>query len=385
MKPFRDEAELLTALESLRPTPGPAFAAALDERAAAGFPRRTPAGDSPFARLLAHLRALPPRRLVLPAGGVALAAIAIATAVVAVSGTTDERLVLSMDSADGVQPRSADSPGGSKLFEQSVPTIGNPSSASRSSGGGAAEAQHEIAVPNLAGTESGVRHRDVERAAEMVLGTEPADVDGAAAKVFDAVHTYNGIVLRSSIERNGGGSSGAEFDLLIPSAKLSDALAAFSRIGEVRMRHESTTDITAPTVSAGEHLRDSEARIDGLLAQLAEADTESEREAVEAELRTERRQAARMRAQLANLDRRASLSRVSLRIETGATSSSRGSGDEGSWGIGDALGDAGHILSIAAAVTLVGLAVLAPFALLALLAALAHQTWLRRHRERALG
>ncbi|MDX6595621.1 MAG: hypothetical protein QOI72_1003, partial [Solirubrobacterales bacterium] len=82
------------------------------------------------------------------------------------------------------------------------------------------------------------------------------------------------------------------------------------------------------------------------------------------------------------LDRRANLSRVSLRIETGAAATSPE--ESGGWGIGDALGDAGHILGIAAGVTIVGLAILAPIVLIALLAWLANRTRLRRGRERAL-
>ena len=216
----------------------------------------------------------------------------------------------------------------------------------------------------------------------MVLGAEPADVAGDAAEVFDAVHAANGIVLSSSVSGGAAGDAGARFDLLIPAAKLSDALADFSAIGTVVSRHEATDDITAPTVRTGEHLRDSRATIDGLLVQLAGADSDEERAEVEAELRAERGRAAALRSQAAELGRRANLSRVSLRIETGpaATSSDEG----GAWGVGDALDDAGHILAIAAGVTIVGLAILAPLALIALLAWLANRTRLRRARERAL-
>jgi len=202
-----------------------------------------------------------------------------------------------------------------------------------------------------------------------------------AAKVFDAVHAAEGIVLRSSITDGGPGEAGAEFRLLIPSAKLSDALAAFSAIDEVRLRHESTQDITAPTVGTGERLQDSSARIDGLLAQLAQATTEDERAAVEAELRSERRVAAALRSRLDDLRRRATLSQVSLRIETGERPDGGGGG---AWGFGDGIDDAGRILAIAAGVTIIALAILAPFALLAVLAWTARRAWLRRARTQAL-
>ncbi|MBW8059105.1 MAG: DUF4349 domain-containing protein [Solirubrobacterales bacterium] len=163
------------------------------------------------------------------------------------------------------------------------------------------------------------------------------------------------------------------FDLLIPSGKLGDALAGFSGIAEVQSRSESTADITAPTVATGERLRDARARVEGLLAQLSRADSEAERSAVEAELRAERRRLARLRSRLGALQRRAHLSRVSLRIESGAAPS-RGAGLGGRWGVGDALGDAGQILGTAAAVSVVGLAILVPLGLILLLVWLARRS-----------
>ncbi|HEX8050147.1 MAG TPA: DUF4349 domain-containing protein, partial [Solirubrobacterales bacterium] len=121
---------------------------------------------------------------------------------------------------------------------------------------------------------------------------------------------------------------------------------------------------------------------DSLLGQLEEAETESEREAVEAELRQERRHRAALRSRFQHLQRRADLSRVSLRIETGAAEESSSGG---TWGVGDALDDAGHVLTVAAAVFLVALAVLGPIALIALLAWLTHRAWVRRERRRVLG
>ena len=73
----------------------------------------------------------------------------------------------------------------------------------------------------------------------MVLGADPSQVPDDAAKVFEAVHTYNGIVLSSSVRGGSPGHAGAVFDLLIPSAKLGGALAALSEIGEVRSRQEA--------------------------------------------------------------------------------------------------------------------------------------------------
>jgi uncharacterized protein (TIGR03382 family) len=91
--------------------------------------------------------------------------------------------------------------------------------------------------------------------------------------------------------------------------------------------------------------------------------------------------ASALGSQLAALRRRANFSRVSLRIETGEASSQGGGAG---WGIDDGLHDAGRILAVAAGVTVVGLAILAPFAVLFLLGWLGRRAWLRRARAQAL-
>ncbi len=396
MERSSDDAELIAELRALRPAPAPTFAAELDERAAAGFPRRSPLADSRLGRLAARVRETPPRRLLLPAGAGALAAVVIAAAVVAGGesgmGTRvpSERPAGRVSAAPGAgtAAKGFDKGGADRSAYQSGTAVPSPSGeaapSSLAASGAAAKNGSEAVAPadGPAGIAAGAAHRDVERSAEVVLGAEPADVADDAAEVFAAVHAADGVVLRSSTREGPAGEAGARFDLLIPSARLADALAAFSSIDEVRSRHDATADITAPTVAAGEGLRDSRARIDSLLAQLAAAETESEREVVEAELGRERRRAAALSSRLDQLHRRSSLSHVSLRIETGGAPVPSG---QGSWGVGDALHDAGRILAIAVAVALVSFAALGPIALLALLAWLAHRAWLRRGRERALG
>jgi Domain of unknown function (DUF4349) len=424
MEPFRDDNELIAELRALRPAPRPAFAAELDERAAAGFPRRSTPASAALTNLFARLRATPPRRLALAGGSLALAMIAVATALVVASDTPrtntsgtlarlspSERLSASPEAqapprvrnlARGTaEPRSSSkgSSGSSGIQYESVPpaTTGHtaklrpfsrevPSSVTRANGG-STESSPSLDNRNSSYDNSGpyvvkAPHRDVERSAEMVLGTDPSGVADDAAEVFDAVHAVDGIVLSSSVTGGAVGDAGARFDLLIPAAKLGDALAAFSSIDTVVSRHEATDDITAPTVTVGEQLRDSRATIDGLLVQLAGADSDEERAEVEVELRAERGHATTLRSQAAKLNRRANLSRVSLRIETGNGSATGGT--SGGWGLGDALHDAGHILAIAAGVTIVALAILGPLALIALLIWLANRARIRRGRERAL-
>jgi hypothetical protein len=439
-----DDDTLLAELREIRPEPRPEFAAELDEWAAAGFPRRDPRpGSSPFARLAAWFRGKSARAMLVPAVGLAIAVLAVAGVVVAVgsnggsggdlmtsatseatgggaaietesveSGSEEageaveeapeeaegtahsgERLQNAQKSAQAKSSESAGGGGAPAEATKGTEHAGEESSEEAAEAEEAAPIEEEPAINGVAPTTAGtgkiktLGHRDVERSSSIVLGTKPDQVAGAAAKVYAAVHAANGIVLNSSVESGSAGSSGASFSLLIPSGKVDDALAAFSRIAEVRSRHDATQDITKPTVGVTEELRDSNASIEGLLKELGSAETESERESVEARLREERRRHAAIRASLEHLNKRASMSEVSLRIVTGhgAGAAPVGKGKSGDWSVGDALHDAGHILTVAAGVLLIGLAILAPIALIALLFWSLNRFRMRRLRERALG
>jgi hypothetical protein len=363
MQPLSDH-ELATELRALRPTPEPEFASELDARVAAGF-EEGGSRAGVFDRLRAWLRPTRHRLLTASAAG-AVAAVAIATVVIAPGG--DEPTESNPSSSLGFLNLAEDAPpeaeiGAGATGEAIVP-----------------RAQSAPSSP-IGPYASQTGDREVERSATIFLRTEAGDVRRASADVFSAVHAVDGIVLSSSVEEGEGG--GANFELLVPSGKLGDALASFSEIAEVASREESTADVTARTVGLNERLEDGRATVDSLLAQLAAAETEAERAAAEAELRAERRHVAALRAQLSDLQRRTNFARVSLQIVT--DDSGAPAGYDGSWGIGAALDDAGRILETAAAVALVGIAVLAPFALLALLAWLARRRWLTASRQRALG
>jgi hypothetical protein len=440
-----DDDTLLAELREIRPEPRPDFAAELDEWAAAGFPRRdSRASAGPLAKLADHLRDLrakSARRWMVPAVGLAIAVLAVAGVVVAVSsnGGAGSDLMTSATSSSeqsgggAVETESAEagseeggeaveeapeSAGGGAVrpFNKAVPPTTNSKKAGEKGPGEAAAPEAEgtlhageesseeaaeeseegpieeepsvngFAPTGTAGKLKTHGHRDIERSASIVLGTKPGEVAGAAAKVYSTVHAANGVVLNSSVESGRTGPTGASFSLLIPSRKLDDALAEFSKIAEVRSRHDATDDITAPTVGVTEELRDSNASIEGLLKELGDVETEAERESVEARLREERRRHASIRASLEHLHKRASMSEVSLRIVTnhgaGVVPPSK---DDSGWSVGDALHDAGHILTVAAGVVLIALAVLAPIALIVLILWSLNRFRVRRLRERALG
>jgi hypothetical protein len=391
MERSRDHNDLATALAEARPAPRETFVQELDERAAAGFPRRSRHDGSPLAGFAAWVRGLPPQRLLFAGGAAALTAIAVLTVVIAREATNPQRTQIVLDRPLSTEANSADRPThgqASGVQFEAVPRaathessgIGqaNGSSAvqpSEAEGGGEYSASNgSLEAGSLANLSP---HRSIERAAEIGLLADPADVSEDSTKIFAAVHDANGIVLHSTT--SSGKEARARFELLIPSARLGDALAAFSSIDEVRSRHETTDDITKPTVATGEALQSTQARVNSLLAQLSSAESESEREAIAAELHRERGHAARLRNQLTRLHQRTTYSRVLVRIESGASAES-----DGAWGIEDAFHDAGHILGIAIGVILIGLAVIVPLALLFLLAWLAQRLWVRSRRERAL-
>jgi uncharacterized protein DUF4349 len=376
MKPYENDDKLAEDLRALKPTPRPEFTAELDERAAAGFPRRSRLPWPSF-----NLPSWSPRRMLLPAGGIAVIAIAIAG--VLITADDKETQPLGSDALGLLNAESGSEAGLEEIEETAVEPSPEIKEYQRATG--PIEASAAAGNANFDGSgvqrQSRLSNRAVERSAQIVLAAEPGDVAEDSRQVFEAVHAHDGIVMRSSTQEGKAGAAGARFELLIPSARLGDALAALSEIDEVRSRREATADITAPTVNVGELLQDSKARIDSLLGQLEAAEIESEREAVEAELRQERRHRARLRSQLQHLQKRADFSRVSLGIETGGPEDSSGGG---AWGVDDAVSDAGQILSTAAAVTLVALAVIAPIALIGLLAWLTHRAWVRRERRRVL-
>ncbi|MGZ8666357.1 MAG: DUF4349 domain-containing protein, partial [Solirubrobacterales bacterium] len=342
-----------------------------------------------FGGLPSWLGAVPPRRMLLGGAAGAFATVLIATAVVSIGGSGTGEVSDSDLPSDRLLSPSQATPGGSA--QDSAGAAGATGHSADTefqdrAGIEAAPARPAPAAPSPSPSgpfASQQSRRAVERSARLVLGTDPEGVRPAADRVFATVGRYDGIVLRSSIRDGASGEAGADFSLLIPSDRLGAALTDLSSIAEVRSREETAQDITAPTVTVSDHLREARAEVEGLLEQLAGADSDSERAAIKEQLRFHQRRVATLRASLNDLRRRANFSRVSVQLLTGDAAVFPAAGED-RWTIGDAAADAVRILAIAAGVTLVGLAALGPIALLALLAWLGRRAWVRAGRERAL-
>ena len=369
---YADIAGLATALAELRSTPAEDFAAKLDRQAAAGF-RGGPAGSGPGA-LSARLRGLGLRQA-MPAlaGGFAVLVIGTAVVVSGSGGGQDGPAATGGDGRGSLTEPATAAGGGATAAEAAPQSTVAPAPART------LDLDAKATGPNAAGE----RRRFVDRDARLTLATDADDVRRATEDVFAIVARYRGIVQTSQIEDGPEGEAGAGFELLIPSGRLSAALADLSEIAEVRSREETSQDITAPVVTVGERLQDARAEVRGLLEQLAEADTDQERAAVKAQLAFQRQRVASLRSTLSALERRANLSTVSLEIVTGEDVAFGDSTDQ-RWTIADAVDDAGRILAVGAGIALVSLAVIAPLALLLGLGLLGRRAWVRQSRERAL-
>jgi hypothetical protein len=182
MEPFRDD-QMIADLRALRPTPRPRFAAELDARAAAGFPRRTRIGVPVFFTAMRTKRPGHPRRLLITAGGVAVVVIAVATAI-AIAGSGSSSSESGSGASSGLLSQVETFP------DHAAPSAG--AAAAEEAGGTAAEAEAPAAEgANSAAAESGsipmgetlapvLHHRAVERSAEITLAADPQDVDDDA-------------------------------------------------------------------------------------------------------------------------------------------------------------------------------------------------------------
>ena len=364
------EEELAGALREERAEVDPAFAASLDDWAAAGFPRAQRPGaarrvPSPWERL----RATPPRKVLLPVGAAASLLVVVGIGISQLNTRPDEP---ALSGGDASAPATTDDLGRAGGGEaQAVP-----------GGAPGAAVKGELSLKDSAppATASPGRDRKVAQTVDLALASEPEKVREVADDVNEVVNRYRGFVVTSSVQSgDAAAAGGAQFDLRIPARNLQGALADLSELAHVRSRSEGTIDVTRDFTSAEDRIEEAAAARSKLLEQLDEADTAAGVAQIRAQLRNVNAQLEAARADLAAARQRVQLVPVTVSIvaEEGADS-------DGDWSIGDALDDAGRVLSTAAGVVVVAGAVLLPLALVGLLVALALRARNDRSRERAL-
>lgn len=369
-----EHADLTTLVADVRevaPQATPAFLAELDARVREGFP---PRDDAPAPAARAPRRR---RRLLLGASGLAVSAV-IAVAVVVNLGD-DEATFTSTPVENEAAAPTASAPAPSGAADRAA--------APEAAAGGASESSAAVA-PAPAPTEDpalGRERRSVERSATLDL-TVPADeVQTTADAVVRATDRVGGIVQTSSINVGEGTPGEARFELRVPSDKLDEALAAYSKLGSVANRTQDAQDITGAVVSAQDLLSDARAERRGLLRALGQADTRREVESLRARLRIVRTDIARREAALRNVRTRADLATVAVTVRgDGDGGGSPSDEEDGGWSVGDAARDAARLLEVAAGALIVGLAAVLPLLALALVAAGTARYVVRRRRERGL-
>jgi hypothetical protein len=260
-----------------------------------------------------------------------------------------------------------------------VPTPAAPPSATQFQR--SAKAVAPAAAPPSVARDVDGRQRQVERAAELELTAKPGDVQEVADGVVRATQAVGGYVARSEIATADDGG-GATFTLRVPASRLDEALRKLSALAHVGSLRQSSTDLTGPVSTAAERLSDVRAERKALLKALGRATTDQQIASLRARLRQNRSELAAAKGALQALRRRANLSTVAVTVA--ADSKAKAPDEGGSWTPGDAVGDAGRVLEVAAGVLLIAAAGLVPIGLLAVLAWLSAKTIRRRRREAVL-
>lgn len=369
-------ADLVSDLRAERPEPDETFAARLDRWAASGFDRQRKPGVGHHAAERASGRKR--RRL-----GVQLNAPWAPAAAAACLA------VLVVGSAVVLSPNGGDDDAVDTAVTETVEPVGGGDAArapdAREAAPGTAEPATSIEgdAPGLdarpgaqPGNAAGAEERKVERDAQLELAAPADEVQDVANRAIGVVEAHDGIVLNSRVTGNETRSS-ALLQLQIPTRNLDAALDELSDLADVRSFSEGSTDITAPFLDAQDRVRDLRAERRSLLNQIEAATDPDELDDLKERLADVNRALARAKADFGKVRHRAQQSQVMLQITSDGAR-------EGDWSIGEALEDAGRVLTVAAGVALIAGAVLLPLALIAALAFFVIRAARGRARERAL-
>jgi ribosomal protein L29 len=225
---------------------------------------------------------------------------------------------------------------------------------------------------------------DTVRAQEWDVSLELAVRDNrslsdASAEAIRTTRALGGFVVSSNVATQGSGGR-ADLVLRIPQRRVQDAIAQFSELGTITGQQVTVQDRQADLDRLAK-------RIDSLRIQLAEVRAQlaqgglSEVERLRLELRRQRlqgelNQQTRQRTGIAN---EVALAEFSLTLQT-----KRAAAAAGDSRIDGAVGDALEVLSVAAAIGLFLLIVLAPLAAIAALLFFVRRSHRRREEERLL-
>jgi hypothetical protein len=376
-------ATLVSDLEAERPAPPTKFGEELDAWAAAGFPRDdrrpTTKQSSGSESVRGFLDTLTPRRLAY-AGGTAATLVVIAVGVAQIDFSSDD-LDDQGGGGDAAVTEELDQ-ASPPVIDEVQPSVPEASSETEAFGGLSKEPDtaqirpRSAVAPDPTGPARGREERKVERDAQLTLAAPADEVQDVTNEAIGVIEAHDGIV-ESSQTSGTDESARATLQLLIPTRELDATLDELSDLADVKSLSEGTVDITRPFIDAKDRMDSLRAERKSLLAQIQVADTEAELDALKLRLASVERELAQANATFRNIQRRAALSNVTLQI------TSEGARD-GDWSLGDALDDAGRVLTVAAGIALISAAVLLPLALIAAIAYFVMSAARNRSRERAL-
>jgi Domain of unknown function (DUF4349) len=344
--------DLEMLIREVRPAPHPGWAAKLDARVAARFPKPTPAWKKPLIAFREHFLALSAVATV----GCALLAFVLVAAP-------------NMGGSDDAEPASSGSASAPAMREESADK----------SGGGASTA---AAPESDRIRDFSLESRAVISSATLTLSTTPDKVNTVNDRAIRVVDGLGGYVQTSRVDASGNQAS-ATLVVKIPSAKLDSGIAELSKLAHVKGRSQQAEDVTDQREVLEARVRDARADREGLRVRLSKATTDAERSKLRAQLDRASRRVTQRQRTLNELGQAVSFATVELTID-GDRRGGAVAPPGGRWTPGDAVGDAVRVLEVIAGVLVITLAVLLPIALIAGLGAFAGRILVRHRRERAL-
>ena len=230
-------------------------------------------------------------------------------------------------------------------------------------------------APSVAG---GARAQEWDVSLELAVRDNRALSD-ASAEAIRTTRALGGFVVSSNVATQGSGGR-ADLVLRIPQRRVQDAIAQFSELGTITGQQVTVQDRQADLDRLAKRIDSLRIQLAQVRAQLAQGGL-SEVDRLRLELRRQRlqgelNQQTRQRTGIAN---EVALAEFSLTLQT-----KRAAAVAGDSRIDGAVGDALEVLSVAAAVGLFLLIVLAPLAVIAALLLLGRRSLRRREEERLL-
>jgi len=399
-----DYLELQALVASIRkdaPSMEPTFAAALDEKVAAGFPRRTlkVLKRGPFHGTRARLgtrSANRPRRPSLAMLATASSVVVATGALVVGAGIFRNTHVAAGTAGSSVASatnlRASGRPGkqSSSVDNTQTPGPTTPSQPSSTVSGGSATPStvtpdalqaNGVVSADHSSPATGSLARQVQQDATLTLAANRGQVQDLSDRVVAVCDRFAGIVQSSNVSTDDQGGSQATLSLLLPSAQLNSALAALSHLGHVSARTQNTLDITNSYDAAGGRLKEARAQRDGLLRQLAAATTPNQTQSIHDQLAIIAGRISQDQRAVNSLTQKAHYATLSVTITESRQGASFGGGSSV---LDDALTSALHVLAVALSVGIVVLAALIPVILVVATAWATALTLRRRRRQQAL-